>query len=67
MADGQKRNIPLRGYGLEISRGLQPRDIPLPYPPIGMLHFGPSATWSCFYTTYCNKILNGHVMAAVVP
>ena len=49
MADGQKRNIPLGGYGIGMSRGRS--DIPLPYPPSGILRFCPSAMWSCFYTT----------------
>ena len=48
MTDGQKRNIPLGGYGKVMSLGLRPRDIPMPYPPHGILHFYPSAMWSCY-------------------
>ena len=48
MADGQKRKFPLSGYGKGMSRGLQPRDIPMPYPPQGILHFYSPAMWSCY-------------------
>ena len=67
MADGWKYNIPRGGYGIEMSQDRRPSDIPLPYPPSVILHFCPSAMRSCFYTTDCIKILNGHVMTAVVP
>ena len=48
MADGQKYNIPLGGYGKGMSLGLRPRDIPMPYPPSGILSFYQSAMWSCY-------------------
>ena len=48
MADGQKRNIPFSGYGKRMSLGLRPHDIPMPYPPHGILRFYPSAMWSCY-------------------
>ena len=35
MADGQK----LSGYGIGMSLGQRPRDITMPYPPYGILHF----------------------------
>ena len=48
MADGEKCNIPLDGYGKRMSLGLQPDDIPMLYPPHGILCFYPSAKWSCY-------------------
>ena len=46
--------------------GRWPLDIPLPYPPSGILYFRPSAMWACFYTKDCIKIVNWHIMTAVV-
>ena len=56
MADGQKRNIPLGGYGEGMLFGLQPHDIPMPCPPHGILRFYSSAMWSCHNNTYMNCI-----------
>ena len=51
MADEQKGNIPLGGYGKGMSLGLRPRDIPMPYAPHGILRFCPSAMWSRYITS----------------
>ena len=48
MADGQECNIPLGGYGKGMALSLWPCDIPMPYPPHGILHFSPSAMRSCY-------------------
>ena len=56
MADGQKCNIPLGEYGKGMSLGLQLRDIPMSYPPHGILRFYPSAMWSCY--KLMNKAVN---------
>ena len=45
MADGQKLNIPLGGYGKGMSLGRQPRDIPMPYPPSGMLRYNGATSY----------------------
>ena len=39
MADGEKRNTPWGGYGIGLSRSRRLSDIPLPYPPSGILCF----------------------------
>ena len=47
MADGQKCNIPLSGYGKGMPLRLRPPNIPMPYPPHEILRFYSSAMWSC--------------------
>ena len=49
---------PLGRYSKGMSLGLWPLDIPMPYPPHGIMHSCPLAMLSCFYTTDCIKILN---------
>ena len=39
MVEGENLNLPRSGYGVAISLGLRPCDIPTPYPPSGRLRF----------------------------
>ena len=56
MANGQKCNIPLSGYGKGMSLGLWPRDIPMPYPPLGILRLAiQSALYICYNWMPNNK------------
>ena len=61
MADVQKRNILLGGYGKGMSRGLWPRDIPMPYPTHGILCFYLPAMWYCF-AIFCSSFQSNRII-----